>query len=330
MTNSKKAALLSTITTAIKTMYVETAQSALARERLTEFFLAFSPAQQSACMTLEGVSGSGKTTLLKNFLMHDVPRLVGGDGGSALYVEVPSKCSQKSVAQAILQALGDPLWQKGSGTDLKYRIGKILREKNYRILALDECQHMIESRNDRVLYDVADWLKSAINLWSIPVVLSGLPKIRAIIEANDQLDGRTFRSGRLHALRWDDKDEQRDYRVVLKRYDETLPFAQRAGLEDPQIARKIHYLTDGLLGRTARLVILAAINAARVGSPAITSEALGEAFEELRTARDELKDNPFLKGSTSARPGGENDASPEMPLKPSAALHRELSARPVE
>jgi len=275
-------------------------------------------------MTLHGASGSGKTTLLKSFLCHDVPKLAGGEAGRALYVEVPSKCTLKSVAQAILQALGDPAWNKGSGTDAAYRIGRILNAKGYRLLALDECQHMIESRNNRVHYDVADWIKSAINSWSIPVILSGLPKIQEIIAANDQLDGRRFRSAELGPMHWDVKNDQRDYRFVLKRCDEALPFPQRAGLEDVTIAKNIHYLADGLLGKTTKLIILAAMNAARGGLPAITTESIGRAFEELRGAADDVKGNPF--SAAMNRPTGAAYSSPER-LKPSGALHRELSTK---
>ena len=322
-----KLSSLSSIVSAVKGLYVETSQSALAREALMEFYLAFAPGPQGACMTLQGVSGSGKTTVLRNFLEQDIPQLAGDEEGRAIYVEVPAMCSPKSVAQAILQALGDPLWHKGSGTDLKYRIGNILKQKGYRLLALDECQHMIESRSDRVLYDVADWLKSAINLWSIPVILSGLPKIQSIIDANDQLNGRKFRGAELGPISWKVKEEQRDYRLVLKRYDECLPFPQKAGLEDTQTAKTIHFLTDGLFGKTNRLIILAAINSARLKKESITAAALGMAFEELRNGNDELKENPFL--NSGARESDLVDISTDSrkPLKPSGALHRALSTK---
>jgi hypothetical protein len=322
--------ILSHIMSAVKGLFVETAQSDAARQTLREFFLSFYGTGLGGCMTLQGVSGSGKTTLLKNFLTNDIPRLANTKESRALYVELPSKCSPKSVAQAILQALGDPAWFKGSGSDLKYRIGKLIHKKGYCLLALDECQHLIEARSEKVLYDVADWLKSSINLWSIPVILSGLPKLQAIIEANDQLDNRTFRSAMLGPIDWSISDQRRDYRLILKRIDESLPFAQRAHLEDPTVAKSIHSIADGLLGKTAKLIILAATIANRAGHQTITTESLGKAFDELRREQDESKANPFLDATSKAQPAGEKPTASERPLQPSEALHRALSTKSDE
>lgn len=318
---------LSRVTDAVKGLFVQTAQSEAARLILREFFLMFNGTGLGGCMTLQGVSNSGKTTLLKNFLAHDVPRLANTEGARTLYVELPSKCSPKSVAQAILQAMGDPAWFKGSGSDLKYRIGKLIQKKGYCLLALDECQHLIEARSEKVLYDVADWLKSSINLWAIPVILSGLPKLQAIIEANDQLDNRTFRNAKLGPIDWSVGDQRRDYRLILRRIDECLPFAQRAHLEDPTVAKTIHAFADGLPGKTAKLIIVAATIANRNGHQTITTESLGMAFDEQRRAQDESKTNPFLDAPSKAQLAGAEPASPNKPLKPSGDLHRELSLK---
>ena len=58
------------------------------------------------------------------------------------------------------------------------------------IIMLDEFQHAIETKSNKVVYDIADWIKTLINKAKIPIVLFGLPWSSYVLDVNHQLARR--------------------------------------------------------------------------------------------------------------------------------------------
>ena len=141
----------------LRELYVPTARTSEARQRLMDFHEAGRMSPEKRCFFLSGPAGTGKSRILKAFIDEDIAK--ASSAGKVAYVEVPSPCTIKSVSESILEALKDPYAHLGTTAMKSKRIGARLREEGYTLLIFDEAQHMVETKNMKVISAVADWLK---------------------------------------------------------------------------------------------------------------------------------------------------------------------------
>ena len=148
-----------------------------------------------------GESGVGKTTLLKAIKAR-FPEAQQQDDRSLVpcpLISIPSRPTIKSVAQATLAALGDPLAGVGGQTtvELTSRIVCLAKGCESRALLFDEANHFVDGRRGDSLLQISDWFKELSDQCEIPFVLCGLPRSEAILECNVQLR-RRFSTALVH------------------------------------------------------------------------------------------------------------------------------------
>ena len=212
-----------------------------------------------------------------------------------LYIEVPPNCTPKALAEHILRALGVPeeLVSKGTEVSLTERVKHHLREQEVRMVILDEFHHLIDSKSNRVIHKAADFVKGLLNAAICPFVLAGMPKAAAVYEANVQLKRRSYGRPVLHPFDWNDPSQQDFFRGVLDQYEKKLPFNMPSNLINPSVAMRIHYFSEGLLGRAVDLLVAAAITALEANEPCISYSILRETVENYRDDNDTNWFNPF-------------------------------------
>jgi len=144
------------------------------------------------CILVMGETGTGKSEFIKKYLdkykrFEEVERT----RVPVLVSLLPKARHPKPVVAQLLRDLGDPLGGTGGDTDqLTDRLVTLLKGTKTEIIILDEFQHAIETKSNKVVYDIADWIKILINKAKIPVVLFGLPWSSYILEVNRQLKRR--------------------------------------------------------------------------------------------------------------------------------------------
>lgn len=199
-------------------------------------------------------TGSGKTTALQYYESR-FPRIDTERGTTipVLRVDTPESPSVKSLAEAILYAMGDPAAAKGTATAKTNRIVYFFVECSVELLFIDEFQHFYDGRRNSESRRVSDWLKNLINRVGIPVVLAGLPRSISVVNANSQLRRRFGAPYYMPPFNFDSNDDQLEFRGVLKGIQSRLPLTC-IDLSEANIARSFYFASHGLLDYVVKII----------------------------------------------------------------------------
>ena len=237
-------------------------------------------AREPECMIIMGAPGVGKTTLRDHYLSkHPRRETPKGTEVPVLAVTTPVPAKISSMASTLLAALGDPFPEKGATDTRTRRLYRLLKKCRVELIFLDEFHHFIDRDNSKVTKSVSDWLKNLISEMKIPVVLTGLPAARGILEANDQLRRRFSRevtfdtcSGYLGG--------RSELRMLLKKVQESLDYSSQLDFSEESMARRFRCATQGNISRTMKIARGAAFLAIKHGQDEVTLSMLAQAYAE--------------------------------------------------
>ncbi len=246
-------------------------------------------------LLITGQTGAGKTTLIEFYRSHfpdhnETDRTII----PVLVVTTPESPTVKSLAEAILIALGDPAATSGTAENKTRRIFKYLKECRVQLIIVDEFQHFYDSKKVSQAKKVTDWLKNLFNIASVPVVLVGLPRSVMVIRMNPQLKRRFSSPFYLKPFGFTTKEEIRDFRGVLKVINKDLPL-DSPELHELNLAKRFFYASCGLFDYIAKIIDRAVLIAGEQKQSKLTLKHFSEAFldEVWRDAPKEL--NPFYE-----------------------------------
>ncbi len=245
------------------------------------------------CMLVHGPAGVGKSTLALSYLADHPPSFADDRKVvPVLNAVIPVPATMKNMASELLDRLGDPLSDRGTLEQRTKRLRRLLMECGTQLIVLDEFQHFIDRKSERVILDVSDWLKNLISNTSIPVVLVGLPYSREVLNANEQLMRRFSYQVEMTAFQWDQMSQRKEFIKILDSIDGELAnvLGGKSGLVDH--AARCHMATKGLIALIVKLLNGAAHNAAARGGSKIELEHLARSFRE-RLLPDRDTPNPF-------------------------------------
>jgi Bacterial TniB protein len=245
---------------------------------------------------LEGIAGTGKTTLGKHY-MHDFPRIITEDGTIvpilSTRIEVPA--SPKSLVTALLEALGDPVADKGSTVSQTIRLRKLMAACGTELIILDEFQHFIDRDSKKVLKTISDWLKNLMDQTKTPIILIGMPYSHTILDAigNEQLQRRFSVRVSLEPFDWKRTEDRKNFQKFLQVVDEKLPLNEWSNLSDLSMACRFHKASDGVISKVMKVVRRAASIALDLSRERLDLEVLSMAYQEYLAANAPEKENPF-------------------------------------
>jgi hypothetical protein len=252
------------------------------------------------CLAILGETGAGKTTLLDDWLTRQKYQRSETSSGSLqpyLYVSVPAKASIKGTAAAFLSTLGDPNSARGTQWNMVNRLYALIKSCQVRMIFVDEFQHLLNRDTQRVLNEVADFLKDLINQTRVPMILVGQPgEAEPILQTNPQLSRRVGSPRYLKSFPWERSEPctLSEFCTLMESIDQELPL-DPSGLGDPNVAFRFHYATDGYLGWIMQLVRYAAYRAIKTGCPTLTRPLLQQGYDACLagTVVGLGKTNPF-------------------------------------
>lgn len=250
-------------------------------------------AQIAGGLLLVGQSGAGKTTLIEHYRDHfPITHNPEQTTVPVLVVQTPAMPTVKNLAEAILHALGDPNVNKGSAEEKTRRIFKLLLACHVELLIIDEFQHFCDARHRSVANQVADWLKSVLNVARIPVVVVGLPRAESVIHMNEQLARRFSSRFDLRPFHYHTAEGQLEFRGLLKTIHAPIP-VQCVELHEANLALRFFVATNGLIDYIAKIIDEAVQVAGRLAIPCIDWNILANAFEESVWRNAPKRLNPF-------------------------------------
>lgn len=241
-----------------------------------------------------GQSGSGKTTV-QDAYSQNFPRrqLQHRAVIPVLKVLTPEGPTVKSLAEAILIALGDPAASRGSAPAKTQRIIHFIRECGVEMLMLDEFHHFFSTRRALEGARVTDWLKNLFNSVNIPVVLFGLPAAITALNSNQQLRRRFSAPHYIAPFGFETADEQLLFRGVLAQLQSRLKVPCAVDFSNAEVARRFYYASSGLIDYVVKVADDAASRLHGQAAAKLTMASLAQSFrtEVWGDVPDEL--NPF-------------------------------------
>lgn len=249
-----------------------------------------------------GDPGTGKTWLAKRFAA-DYPRREHDTFTNVrvLLVSVPAKCSLKRLPGAILEALGSPLWNVGDEEQRSHQLETLLKKCGVKLVILNEANHLIDRGKAKSHYLLADWIKLISERAGVPFVLVGIPRLKVLLDVNEQLADRVREVVTIEPFGVDARCKNQMI-TALQSFDLLLDGIDRIPLADPENARLFTFATAGRLRRIRRMLVESVHVASEMPSPRIDLPVLARVFREhiFKGAADAR--NPFVPGKFNGQP----------------------------
>ena len=251
-------------------------------------------AKECEGLLIVGQSGGGKSAVAEYYETH-FPRSrdEGGAVIPVLRVSTPESPSVKTFAMAMLEAMGDPAFDRGTAEVKTQRLTVLLRGCKVQLIIIDEFQHFYDGHRASEAKRITDWLKNLLLKVRVPVVVFGLPKSIAVLNLNQQLRRRFASPHYLRPFGLEGADFVQ-LRGVLKTFHAEVPVPCEP-LHSEDIARRFYFATNGLIDYIVK-IIDGAVSTFRpksvetLGLPHLASAFRAKVWGE---APDEL--NPFCE-----------------------------------
>ncbi|ALL13172.1 TniB family NTP-binding protein [Caulobacter henricii] len=241
-------------------------------------------------------SGSGKSTAALEYKAMVERRTPPTDTFvPVLYIALDSASTSKRLMVQILHALGDPLAERGTEQALRKRAIDYLRRLGVQLLIIDEVQHL--SFRSTAKADVTDALKSFLDAGVTPIVFAGTEDARRMFESNLQLNGRLLAPLDMPKLE-SSKSEDRNLFAsfvwgLCDGMCERKVLKTSSSIVGEGVLGPLMEVTDGVVGRVARLFEVAIEIAIRRGSNTLEVADLSLAVDRWAIPQNFAKRNPF-------------------------------------
>lgn len=270
-----------------------------ASRRLEQCFDYASGTQEPICFALVGESRTGKSRVLDEArFKHPKVRDAEGLMVPILHVKTPSKPTVKGLAELMLDAMGDPKFDKGTEIAKTRRLVKLMREARTRMVMIDEFQHFVDKGSLTVMHHVADWLKTLVDDCKVALVVVGLPTCRAVLEQNEQLAGRFLSPFEMPRFDWKDESQRDEFVAILQSLQDSLRHTfDMPDLTSPEMTFRCYCASGGLIGYIAKFLRQMVWNALDAKQTTIDLEDLLRAHEQAVWIKDGLHElpSPFSK-----------------------------------
>lgn len=242
-------------------------------------------------------TGSGKSTAARTYKrLVEKQRPPSEQKIPILYLPLSSATTSRRLMVQILQALQDPLAEKGTEQALQVRAVAFMRRLGVELLIIDEVQHL--NFRSSAKNDVTDALKSFLDAGVAAIAFLGTDEALSLFERNLQLNGRLiapFDMPKLETARLEDRSLFASFVSALCREMEAkLIFPEPIALVRPQVLGALMEVTDGVIGRVSRLFEVAVEVALRRSGETLTIDDLSIAVDRWAISQNFARRNPFL------------------------------------
>jgi type II secretory pathway predicted ATPase ExeA len=217
-----------------------------------------------------GDTNAGKTMIANRFVqLH--PACDNPDGEAAvvpvLLVQAPPGPDESRFYDGIFEALFAPYQPREPAAKKQFKVLKLLKQLDLRMLMIDEIHNIIAGAVSRQR-QFLNVLKSLSNTLQIPLVAFGTHEALRVIQTDPQLANRFTP---VPLPRWQMSQE---FLMLLASFERALPLRQPSRLIEAHLAQKLLVQSEGVLGELATLLTTAAIHAVKTEIEQINDEVL--------------------------------------------------------
>jgi len=255
--------------------------------RITNFYRSGTRTYAPGILTIVGETGAGKSSIIESFC---TTANGGASAGRVLSIIIPQSCTIKNLASGILQALGDPCASMGTLVSMERRIARFADLASVNMLIFDEFQHVTNKGSQARRYDMADWLKTQLEILRRPVLFVGLPEVNEIFKVNSQLETRRRGRIELHPFDPTTKSGAKELLMLFHFLNQELPLPDPSTsvLKNSDAMLKLARSCKGLIGYITKVINRSVEIALLSGSRTLTEQHLTAAFSELMKASEDL------------------------------------------
>lgn len=252
-------------------------------------------------------TGGGKSTLA-NFITSQRPDeyLEERTVRRCVTFCVPPRPSSASMSSAVLNALGDPRWDKGRVDVLEERAIHLLKECRTEVVFIDNVHDVPERRAYKGVREVGNWIRTLID--QVPALFISLGAIQGldVFRANRQARRRNPAHLRIDYFDAQSAAGIARMRRFLFEVDKQLPLAEMSDISSFETTRRIWMATYGIPDYIIALLTEAIESAVKKGRESIETSDLQHAFSKLYEdgATD---DNPFNPETEVRALNGKNE-----------------------
>lgn len=270
-----------------------------ATRRIEQCYAYSANASEPSCVVLVGESRTGKSRVLEECEdKHPTERDGEGLIVPILRVKTPSKPTVKGLAELMLRAMHDPLFDRGTENSKTGRLQTLMRNCGTRMVMIDEFQHFVDKGSHKVMHHVADWLKILVDDSRVALVVAGLPTCQAVLEQNEQLAGRFLSPVALPRFDWKRDGDREEFTAILGAFHDSLSrYFDLPALHREGMAFRCYCGTGGLIGYLSKFLRQTVWNALDANKESINLQDLAQAHDEAVWAKSGLLDiqNPFTR-----------------------------------
>ncbi len=219
-----------------------------------------------------GQTNIGKTSLIQEFIDSNSNPNDKTKKYEYLFVEAPEKPSIKALYLEILSRFNiQASW--GTAEQLKQRVIRVLKDKNVKMLFIDEIHNLLTAQSTRILTQCRNAFKGLSNRLQIPIILIGTEDAKEVMDGDPQVRNRY---PIFELTPWEKDDEE--FQSLLYTLESKLPLRKASNIFISPILDKIYELSYGVLGNVAVIVKESALEAIERGTEKITLKII----EDLR------------------------------------------------
>ncbi len=280
-------------------VFIETPEVAAATKSIERLRKYGQRSPSADCLLLTGESGTGKTSIIRRYLdRYPAQESDRGINQSVIYVEAPTRCRTKPLAEAILKQLDDAHPSRGTESEMVSRIVTQMAGQGTELLIIDEVNHVI-AQSREATYEAANFFKSLLNQAKCPILFAGKPEAFELLNRNEQLRRRSRGTIQLEPYDWFRPGSQDTFRGVINAFEQHFPaHIASCDLSAKNTAARLHYASLGVIGLLYRLLHDTLVIADEQSLPAISLELLGEVHDGLTLYYSDYRGrcNPFFVG----------------------------------
>ena len=287
---------------ALRDLYIPHLEGGRVIESLRRLTQYGSGGSSAAAGIICGDAGVGKTSALLAWMSGYpvVPDSPADIRKVALAKMTGGKTTFRTAALDLLRAFGDfEVRARATAFDLIECLILRIRQQQTMLLAIDEAQLIVSSKEKRVLFDVLEWLKTLLNDSPCPLVFIGSEELLNCLHSNPSFYRRVEEVVVVRPYDWSDPAGRTDFRKLCAGIDHNIPHLRPAGLEEPEMATRLFLACGGKVGLLKRLLVTATQIALERDAESLTLELLAEAF----TKSGPEGKNPFVR-RPNGRPEG--------------------------
>lgn len=222
-------------------------------------------------MLLIGSSNNGKTRLIQTFAQrYPVDENCGGEHiiAKVLYTQAPPAPSEAGLYAEILNSLFEKI-PTSSLEARRARVIQVLRGIKLKVLVIDELHNVLAGATVKQQHFL-NVIKYLGNELQISIVGCGTGDLLRAVSIDPQIQNR-FTPELIP--KW---QMGKEFRMLLKSFELTLPLQQPSLLYETNMANKILAMTEGTIGEISSLINSAAAYAIRHKTERITPDVLND------------------------------------------------------